>query len=122
MDLIYFPAAFEMYDTLPDLHPKGLDALQFNTLRQDDGGTDRPGWRGDRGSINMVATCCMTVLAVDNVNCAYASRCSLAVSCPCPFGVCAVHGDQLVVMRIVCNAVTQITHPRTWTLTMDSKC
>ena len=68
VDLIFFPAAFELYDVLPDLHPKGMDMLEFYTLREDDGSTTRPGWRGDSGSIHMVATCCMTLLLVDNVN------------------------------------------------------
>jgi hypothetical protein len=60
MDLIYFPNAFELHGSLDD--------LEFCTLRADDGSVTRRGWRGDRGSMNMVTICCRTTLLVDNVN------------------------------------------------------
>jgi hypothetical protein len=97
MDLIYFPAAFELYDLLPDLHPKGLDALEFYTLRQDDGDhVDQPGWRGDKGSLHMVATCCMTVMLVDNVNYHRAKNMDTD------------DGQQLLVFPAVTNIFTEI--------------
>ena len=61
MDLIYFPNSFE-------LQKGSLDDLEFCTLRADDGSVTKRGWRGDRGSINMVTLCCRTTLLVDNVN------------------------------------------------------
>jgi hypothetical protein len=61
MDLIYFPNSFE-------LTKGGLDDIEFCTLRDDDGSISAKGWRGDKGSINMVTNCCKTTLLVDNVN------------------------------------------------------
>jgi hypothetical protein len=61
MDLIYFPNSFE-------LQKGSLGDLEFCTLRADDGSVTGRGWRGDRGSINMVTLCCRTTLLVDNVN------------------------------------------------------
>jgi hypothetical protein len=61
MDLIYFPNSFELIKG-------GLDDIEFCTLRDDDGSISAKGWRGDKGSINMVTNCCKTTLLVDNVN------------------------------------------------------